>query len=377
MKRSKVLIKSSQVIADNRNLLSASSLSFLKICAMVVPFAFAFPAEAAKVNFRPDTNNNNRLSEIIKNPDEVKFGDQTVYRFQIEHGGCGGDDNWSDCDNDRQRVELKDGYKVSLQTFSQNKNSKRYYRTNLLIPSEEKFPDTAPMKQMIHQKKLQSKNNPIWMVFTEAQGGLRIETDSSGSCSVDRQLVPRGKWLEIEIHANYELYSSEKLQLAQEAFFQSRNKNYQPRVDPAFRYFINGKQVCTLWNPLITKAGLRDGGKRKLQLKFGIYNSAVSRWLLAQQENRQWVERNGIEFTEYRQASKGERNGAIRTRLGTPFAYDWPVKLPTQTLYYTDWYMTKDAAELPPSRYVKTKANPKLEGCSDPVFAKMMGAECE
>lgn len=322
-----------------------SCLSF-EIVFFAAALAIALPAEAAKVNFRPDNNNNNRLSEITKNPDEVKFEGQTVYRFQIEHGGCGGDGNWSDCNNDRQRVELKDGYKVSLQTFSKSKNLKRYYRTNLLIPSEDQFPDTAPMNTMIHQTKLKSKNNPIWKVNMMAGGGLRIETDGGGKCIVDRELVTRGEWLEIEIHANYELYSSDKLQLAQEAFLQSRNKNYKAKVDPAFRYFINGKEVCTLWNPLITKAGLRDGGKRKLQLKFGIYNSAVSRWLLAQQENRQWVEREGIELTEYQQASKGERNGAIRTKLGTPFDYDWPVKLPTQMLYYTGWYMTKDAAEV-------------------------------
>ncbi len=371
------MIESIQVTADDRNLLSIGSLLILKICAVIVLFAFAFPAEAAKVNFRPDNNNNNRLSEITKNPDEVKFEGQTVYRFQIEHGGCGGDENWSDCDNDRQRVELKDGYKVSLQTFSKSKNLKRYYRTNLLIPSDEQFPDTAPMKQMIHQVKLKDKNNPIWMVFTEAQGGLRINTDSAGNCLVGRELVPRGEWLEIEIHANYELYSSEKLQLAQEAFLQSRNKNYQPRVGPAFRYFINGKEVCTLWNPLITKAGLRDGGKRKLQLKFGIYNTYPSKWLLRQEQNRKWIDLNGIQFSGYQQDSKGERNGAVSSRIASPFDYDWPIKLPTQTLYYTDWYMTKDVEKLPPTNYKKQQANPKPDGCFDPVFAKMMGAKCD
>ena len=344
---------------------------------MVVPFAFAFPAEAAKVNFRPHTNNNNRLSEITKNPDEVKFEGQTVYRFQIEHGGCGGDENWSDCNNDRQRVELKDGYKVSLQTFSKNKSLKRFYRTNLLIPSEDEFPNTSPMKQMIHQTKLQAKNQPIWFVGIQPAGGLYIETDSAGFCSIDRQFVPRGEWLEIEIHANYEQYSPDKLKLAQEAVLQSRNNNFEAKLEPSFRYFINGNEVCTLWNPLITKLGLRDGGKPKLQLKVGIYNTAPSRWLLAQQENRQWVERNGIEFTGYQQDSKGERNGAVKTKIATPFDFDWPVKLPAQTLYYTDWYMTKDAEKLPPSRFTKSKVKLKPEGCSDPVFAKMMGAKCQ
>ena len=32
-------------------------------------------------------------------------------------GACGGDRYWSDCEGDRQRVELTDGYKTSLQSF--------------------------------------------------------------------------------------------------------------------------------------------------------------------------------------------------------------------------------------------------------------------
>ena len=118
----------------------------------------------------------------------------TVYKFEIEHGGCGGDGNWSDCDNDRQRVELTDGYKVSLQSFgSKTKQVKRYYRTNIYIPNEDEFPDTFPMTQMIHQVKLHRKNQPIWMVHYHNEG-LKISTDTapSGACFVNKKYVPRG-----------------------------------------------------------------------------------------------------------------------------------------------------------------------------------------
>ena len=87
-------------------------------------------------NWQIDTNNNSRLSEITKNPAEVSFDGLTVYKFEIEHGACGGDQYWSDCEGDRQRVELKDGYKTSLQSFgSKQKKIKKYYRTNLLLRS--------------------------------------------------------------------------------------------------------------------------------------------------------------------------------------------------------------------------------------------------
>ncbi|NRP53650.1 MULTISPECIES: heparin lyase I family protein [unclassified Marinobacterium] len=334
------------------------------------------PSEASKVYFKQDPLSNKRLSSVTKNPEEQKFDGQTVYRFQIQHGGCGEDGYWSDCNNDRQRVELKDGYKVSLQTWSKEKNLERYYRTNLLIPDEEMFPITAPMTQMIHQTKLKSKNNPIWMVHIDQRGGLRISTDSAGGCIIDKEFLPRGKWLEIEIHTNYELYSSEKLELAEEAYLQSRNSNYAQKVKPSFRYFINGKELCTLWKPLITKAGLRDGGEKKLQLKFGIYNTFPSKWLLAQVENQRWIQQNNIKFSGYQQDSKGERNGAVSSKIASPFDYDWPVKLPTQMLYYTDWYMTKEVEKLPASRFEKVKEKTKPEGCSDPIFANMMGSLC-
>ena len=64
------------------------------------------PALAGKISWQIDTNNNSRLSEITKNPAEVDFDGLTVYKFEIEHGACGGDQYWSDCKGDRHRAEL-------------------------------------------------------------------------------------------------------------------------------------------------------------------------------------------------------------------------------------------------------------------------------
>ena len=92
-----------------------------KLCLVIlIVLAAAKPAQAGKISWQIDTNNNARLSGITKNPAEVSFDGLTVYQFEIEHGACGGDQYWSDCESDRQRVELKDGYKVSLQSFGSN-----------------------------------------------------------------------------------------------------------------------------------------------------------------------------------------------------------------------------------------------------------------
>ena len=318
---------------------------FYKLCVIVfgavaclagvvsfTPMAFAQSIDQWKI----DSNKHRSLSAIIKNPSDKKLLDMTVYKFEIEHGGCGGNGNWSDCVNDRQRVELTDGYKVSLQSFgSKAKQVKRYYRTNIYIPNEDEFPDTFPMTQMIHQVKLHQKNQPIWMVHYHEEG-LKISTDTAhrGACFVNKKYVPRGEWLEVEIFADY-----------------TKGKEGSRSDEPFFYYRINGRTVCSIYTPLITERGLKDGSKKKLQLKFGIYNTFPSRWLLSQPENRKWVKENNITFTAYQQDSKGESNGAVSSKLGTPFEFDWPVKLPKQTIYFTNWEVVASREKLGKSRF--------------------------
>ena len=318
---------------------------FYKLCVIVfgavaclagvvsfTPMVFAQSIDQWKI----DSNKHLSLSAIIKNPSDKKLLDMTVYKFEIEHGGCGGNGNWSDCVNDRQRVELTDGYKVSLQSFgSKTKQVKRYYRTNIYIPNEDEFPDTFPMTQMIHQVKLHQKNQPIWMVHYHEEG-LKISTDTAhrGACFVNKKYVPRGEWLEVEIFADY-----------------TKGKEGSRSDEPFFYYRINGRTVCSIYTPLITERGLKDGSKKKLQLKFGIYNTFPSRWLLSQPENRKWVKENNITFTAYQQDSKGESNGAVSSKLGTPFEFDWPVKLPKQTIYFTNWEVVASREKLGKPRF--------------------------
>ena len=315
----------------------------------LTPMAFAQGIDQWKI----DSNKHPSLSAIIKNPSDKKLLDMTIYKFEIEHGGCGGDENWSDCDNDRQRVELKDGYKVSLQSFgSKTKQVKRYYRTNIYIPNEDDFPNTFPMTQMIHQVKLHRKNQPIWMVHYH-QEGLKISTDTarSGACQIPKKYVPRDEWFEVEIFADY-----------------TKGRERSRRDEPFFFYRINGRTVCSINTPLITERGLKDGGRKKLQLKFGIYNTFPSRWLLLQPENLDWIAENNISFTAYQQDSKGQSNGAVNSKLGTPFEFDWPIKLPKQTIYFTDWKIADSQEKLGEPRFELVEA--KLEADKLPSNAK-------
>jgi len=322
------------------------SLASLAVACLAVTFSFAPEVFAQSIDrWKIDSNKHPSLSVITKNPAEKQLLNMTVYKFEIEHGGCGGDQNWSDCDNDRQRVELKDGYKVSLQSFgSKTKQVRRYYRTNIFIPNESQFPDTSPMTQMIHQVKLHQKNQPIWMVHYHKEG-LKISTDTArgGACFVNKKHVPRGKWIEVEIFADY-----------------TKGKERIKRDEPFFLYRINGRNVCSIKTPLITERGLKDGGRKKLQLKFGIYNTFPSRWLLLQPENLDWIRRNNISFAAYHQDSKGQSNGAVSSELGTPFEFDWPIKLPKQTIYFTDWEIADSREKLGKPRFDLVETKPEV-----------------
>jgi len=43
--------------------------------------------------------------------------------------------------------------------------------------------------------------------------------------------------------------------------------------------------------------------------------------------------------------------------MASPFDYDWPVKLPVQMLYYTDWFVGNSREELGPSRFRLRKSD--------------------
>ena len=93
-----------------------------KVCLVLLLVLGAVEsALAGKISWQIDTNNNSRLSEITKNPAEVSFDGLTVYKFEIEHGACGGDQYWSDCEGDRQRVELRMDTKPASRVLDRSK----------------------------------------------------------------------------------------------------------------------------------------------------------------------------------------------------------------------------------------------------------------
>jgi hypothetical protein len=306
-------------------------MNLFRTSLLVVLSCAVMSVQAASLNVTLDPTAHKTLSKMEKNPSEFTFAGVEVYKLTLLHGGCGNSKTvknfWDDCVNDRQRIELASS-KEALKTF--NKGYKKlYYRFNLLIPSEKEFPDLAPMKQMIHQVKLPGKHDPVWSVYF-LNGMLRVTTDNQGQCLIDAEFVPRQKWLEIEIFANYDIAHGNE--------------------EPSLYYAVNGAIHCKFFSPLITKNALRDATSPKMWVKYGIYNTFPSKWLLSQSENREWIKKNNITFASYQQDYKGQ-SGELSSELGTPFDYDWPVKLPTQTIYFTEWEVADSRNKLTKSRF--------------------------
>lgn len=302
-------------------------MGLLRTSLLVVLSCAVMSVQAAKLNAKLESFSAHKtLSKFEKNPEDLKFENLDVYKLTL--GGCNGDSSWNDCVNDRQRIELKSS-REAIKTFNKG-YKKRYYRFNLYLPSEREFPDLFPISQMIHQVKLAGKNQPIWMVHFDS-GMLTVKTDTGGRCGIEKRFVPREEWLEIEIFANYDLKPT--------------------KSEPSFYYAINGAIHCKVFLPLITKTNLRDGNKAQIYVKYGIYHTFVSQWLLLQEENREWIKKNNITFTPYQQDSKGQSNGAVSSKLGNPFDYDWPVKVPTQTIYFTEWEVADSRDKLSKSRF--------------------------
>jgi len=285
------------------------------------------------------------LSKVELNPSYLKFEGKNVYKLSLKHGGCGQGDNFNDCENDRQRIEFKSGLTKLSGGFNGPKIVRRYYRTNLYLPNERLLPDLFPMKLMIHQAKLRGKLEPVWKVDYKS-GSLVVQTELGEKCIVDSQYLPRDEWLEIEIFADYTTLSSK----------------YNKASAPYFTYAINGEVHCESFSPLITKRALQDAKAAELWVKYGIYNTFASRWLLEQPTNQDWVKANNLTFKEYQQEQKGQSKGAVSSKLGTPFDYDWPVKIPTQTLYYTDWEEVDSLDKLSKSRFARKDTARKSKG---------------
>lgn len=229
-------------------------------------------------------------------------------RFEIRHGDCGGDREWSDCNNDRRRIERL----VNLQRY-QVVNKTLWFGYSLYLPSD--FQQVSPANTVLGQLKLVGYRQPIWDL--NYRKGLRFNANASGqACKLLAPSDIRGRWLDIVIGFDMTMTAG------------SGAGEFQGSYATVY---INGtKTDCVMREPVFTRKMLtsRTKSSDSFHFDYGIYNSYVSRWLDANRARNPGV----AAFTDTHQDS----GLVVQSAARDPWNHDWGVQFPTQVAYYDE-----------------------------------------
>jgi hypothetical protein len=227
--------------------------------------------------------------------------DKNYEKFVLNHGNCSG----KDCYTDRQRSERSVLNKFRLE----KPNNIIWYDIVMLL--DEKFTDISPANTSLVQVKLSGWRPPMWML--EAKNSkLYLHLHSSHiKCDIGKIDDLKSKWIDITFAIDYST-SLDKRGL----------KNSFVKL-----YLNNRPLVCDVDTPILTKYALDNNSKRdSLYLKYGIYNSFVSRWLYKNRTKNIDIKK----WEDYNQDSKH----ISKSFSNSPFLVDWGVKLPTLSVYF-------------------------------------------
>jgi len=216
-------------------------------------------------------------------------------RFEIRHGDCGRSGGWNDCDTDRARVERKEAPKNAFSLSGKGV----WYGLSVFIPAD--FVSLGKANTSLIQAKVEGDSMPIWQVVLNDRPYV-VFSDSQ-NCSAGTLGSWRGQWNDLSIYVHYGT---------------SGQKTY-------FQLFKNGRMVCERRNPVMNRS--MWGKRQKIGLKYGIYNSFVSRYLAAKATKQ-------VNLQAY---SQNQSSGTTsRSPAQSPFKIDWGVKLPTHVIFFDE-----------------------------------------
>lgn len=216
-------------------------------------------------------------------------------RFEIRHGDCGGSRDWDDCTTDRARFERKESPKNSYSRPGEGV----WYGYSIFIPSD--FQSIHPANTHLSQVKVSGELMPLWqLTFNDHPYILFVDGDSCPIGSLSRW---RGQWNDITIYAHYG-YSGQ---------------------DTYFQLYHNDRLICQRDKPLLPQRF--EGQNPQIGMKYGIYNSFVSRYLSRHATRT-------VNTGSYTQSASPR--GASSSPSARPFEVDWGVRLPTHVIHYDE-----------------------------------------
>lgn len=169
------------------------------------------------------------------------------------------------------------------------------------------YPDLWKSNAMFGQVKMRNWRLPIWSIKLK-QGKIALWVHAEEECSLGRLDNWRGNWVDFAMFADY-----------------STNP-----AGPSIVLYVYGERACTYSNLLVTPA-MEEVENGELYLKYGIYNSFVSRWL-DRNKTQNVVPLALVDKFDRANGSQDQTSSPA----ANPFAYDWGVELPTQVVYYDE-----------------------------------------
>ena len=252
--------------------------------------------------------------ELTKDPkvafiytDEIARAGNKSQKFTLSHNSCGAAEGYDDCMNDAQRTERMP------KSIDHNVGDVVYYGLSIFLPKD--FTSIHPAVVTLGQVKLEGLHKPIWITKLKEDYFTIVTHWNKTECRLIKTNEMIGNWTDFIIKADYSIKGSE-------------NNNY-------FEVWVNDKRKCLEYKQILTQKALdskyRDK-KNKINLRYGIYQVKLSEWF----NKNKTTEPQGLEVYDEGELRGGSEHGEMKTITGSPFNYDWGIKLPTQVIYFDE-----------------------------------------
>ena len=241
-------------------LITACSATTSKLGAIASEQPIKASISALKSEANKDADGKLYLEELHalnnSNVNSITLSDHAIvgkksFRFEVNHGGCGFEDGWSDCEKQRERAELYYQWKndETLETWKQEK----WYRFYVFIPQD--YNNLSPSKTSLIQWKGVNPSKNVLVMFQTKDRGLYFNMNGSAFNQERWYLIKsdkdmRGKWTEIVF-----------------------NTNWHPSADKGyFKVWIDGQMQVDYKGIANTYNG------KGFSLRYGIYSSHLDRY---------------------------------------------------------------------------------------------------
>ena len=220
---------------------------FLRLTRLAIPLFLIQTSIACTVvdrgsfgPFERSLNTKNYGYSVIEDPTKAA-PTKIVEVFEVRLGDCKSNRGWSDCENDRERSELKE---VNKDNYP---NDEYWYGWSVYFPMD--YNNVFPTKTALGQFH-QDGAHPVWM-FQNSAGGYHLDDQVHGRTRKYYELISEseltGQWHQVEVHARWAIDD-----------------------DGFFRVWINGLKKVDYKGQTMTA--------RAVYFKYGVYRTFMSRY---------------------------------------------------------------------------------------------------